>query len=202
MKEKTGNRRPESSGRMAEGGRNTATAGFSLVEVTVAIGIFAFVAVGILGLLPAALKQRADSARETRAVMIAEELFASVSSSPSITNVRVRVGPKNTEGDVRYNQNLTSTTVVLGYPAGTTVPFYFFQSPSAAWTNAGATHAEVKQATSGNDIDTLARLSAVLYTNTGITNGLYQITVQVRSPANLPLSRSQPVTFTSLLYLP
>ena len=45
--------------------------GFSLVEVTIAIGIFAFVIVGILGLLPAGMRLRADSAADTRAVLIA-----------------------------------------------------------------------------------------------------------------------------------
>ncbi|MGA0175973.1 MAG: type IV pilus modification PilV family protein [Chthoniobacterales bacterium] len=173
--------------------------GFSLVEVTVAIGIFAFVAVAILGLLPAALKIRADSARETRAVMIAEELFSSVRSSPSITNVRVRVGPRNTEQDMRYNQNLVDTSVVLGYPVGTTVPFWFFQSPGAAWTNAGGANPEVLQATSYNAIETMARLSASAVS--GTTN-LYRVTVEVRSPAIAPGTSSSlpPVQFTTLYY--
>jgi type II secretory pathway pseudopilin PulG len=178
---------------------NKVEGGFSLVEVTVAIGIFAFVAVAILGLLPAALKIRADSARETRAVMIAEELFSSVRSSPSITNVRVRVGPKNTQGDMRYNQNLNNTTLVIGYPAGTTVPFWFFQSPGAAWTNAGAANSEVKQATSINAIETMARLSASAVS--GVPN-LYRLTVEVRSPAIAPntSTNAPPVLFTTLYY--
>ncbi len=201
MKEKTGNRRLESRGRMAEGGRNTATAGFSLVEVTVAIGIFAFVAVGILGLLPAALKQRADSSRETRAVLIAEELFAAVQAASTVTNVIMRDGPalsaRNNEPE-----NLLQGPVVLGYPSQTSVPYGLFSrrrgfNPDSIWQTS-----QLPSWAAGNDIDTLARLSATLYTNTGITNGLYQIMVQVRSPATVPSGRSQPVTFTSLLYLP
>ena len=64
-----------------------------MVEVTVAIGIFAFVVVAILGLFPAALRLRTDSALETRAVMIANELFASVRASTNISNVTLRAGP-------------------------------------------------------------------------------------------------------------
>jgi type II secretory pathway pseudopilin PulG len=177
------------------------TGGFSLVEVTVAIGIFAFVAVGILGLLPAALKQRADSSRDTRAVLIAEELFAAVQAATSLSNVIMRDGPalsaRNNEPE-----NLLQGPVVLGYPSQTSVPYGLFSrrrgfNPDSVWQNS-----QLPAWAAGNDIDTLARLSAVLYTNTGITNGLYQITVQVRSPANVPLSRSQPVTFTSLFYSP
>jgi type II secretory pathway pseudopilin PulG len=172
-----------------------------LVEVTVALGIFAFVAVGILGLLPAALKQRADSSRETRAVMIAGELMSSVQTSPSLTNAVVRVGPDLGDQDksLRYNQNLTEGPVVLGYAASTTVPFYyFFPNAGAAWTNAGGNHADIV-ASASNNIDTLARLSV---TNVPGTPGLYQVRVEVRSPANVALSNSQTVTFATLLYSP
>lgn len=174
--------------------------GFSLVEVTVAIGIFAFVAVGILGLLPAALKQRMDSARDTRAVMIAGELIASVRSSPAVTNVVVRVGPdlSNPDASLRYNQNLLNGPVVLGYVSSTTVPFWFFQNPGAAWSNASGADADII-ASATNSIDTLARLSA---TNVPAAPGLYEVSVEVRSPATLPLARSQTVAFTTRLYSP
>ena len=65
---------PVIRGRKSEAG-GWKSAGFSLVEVTVAIGIFAFVVVGVLGLLPTALRMRAESAQETRAVMIATGAF-------------------------------------------------------------------------------------------------------------------------------
>jgi type II secretory pathway pseudopilin PulG len=174
--------------------------GFSLVEVTVALGIFAFVAVGILGLLPAALKQRADSSRETRAVMIAGELMSSVQTSPSLTNAVVRVGPDlgNPNASMLYNQNLTQGPVVVGYTASTTVPFCFFQDAGAVWTNAGGNNAEIA-ASATNSIDTLARLSV---TNVLGTPGLYQVRVEVRSPANVALSNSQAVTFATLFYSP
>ncbi len=103
MKEKGETMKQESGVWRSEvGGRQTAhrrcAAGFSLVEVTVAIGIFAFVAIGILGLLPAALKQRESSAVEMRAVLIAEELFAGVRAAPSPRAVsQLRDGPGHSD---------------------------------------------------------------------------------------------------------
>jgi type II secretory pathway pseudopilin PulG len=173
--------------------------GFSLVEVTVAIGIFAFVAIGILGLLPTALKLRNDSAQETRAVMIAEELFSSVRKSRGVTNTQVRVGPKNTTADSRFNQNLTTSSVVVGYPAGTTVPYWFFPSPDDAWSNAQGANGAVAQAFNMNTIQTLARLSA---RPVGGLENLYEVVCEVRTPASLPLTNSKPTVFSTYIYAP
>jgi len=167
---------------------------FSLVEVTVAIGIFAFVAVAILGLMPAALRQRAESALDTRSVLIAEELFASVRASPSVTNVTFRDGPGLQSGNNR-TVNLLDRPAVLGYPSQTTVPYWSFdRSPGGSWTNAGGTDAEVGQS-AVNAIEALARLSAAR-----VAGNLYQVTVEVRSPASLPLTNSRPNIFTAFMY--
>ena len=69
------------------------TQGFSLVEVTISIGIFAFVIVGIIGMLPAGMRMRAESAAETRGVLISEELFAAVRAATNLSAVEVRDGP-------------------------------------------------------------------------------------------------------------
>jgi prepilin-type N-terminal cleavage/methylation domain-containing protein len=172
--------------------------GFSLVEVAIAIGIFAFVVVGVMGLLPAGLRMRADSATETRGVLIAEELFAAVRASTNLAAVAIRIGPKLNSGDIRTN-NILATPPVLGFPAQTTMPYYFYgwsQSPGVAWTNAGGSSSEIA-ASAANAIDTIARLSA-----TRVTNGLYNVTVEVRAPASIPLTNSRPSTFSTLIYSP
>jgi type II secretory pathway pseudopilin PulG len=207
MKYEGGRMKEESGGRRAHTVEREEAA-FSLVEVTVAIGIFAFVAVGVLGLLPAALKQRADSSREMRAVMIAEELFSSVKAAPSITNVVLRDGPGLTSEN-NQTVNLTSpSAVVIGYPAQTSVPWFLWGgtravgTPDSAWVNGVMPTGAVN-----NSIDTLARISA---TNVAGSPGLYQVTVQVRSPASVPLvnptntarTNTPPVTFTTLFYSP
>jgi prepilin-type N-terminal cleavage/methylation domain-containing protein len=171
--------------------------GFSLVEVTLAIAIFAFVAVGILGLLPASLKQRADSSLETRAVMIAGELMASVQASPALTNLAVRIGPDlgNPSASLRSDVDLLAAPVVLGYPSATTVPFYLAPDPGQVWSNANANNPTLTT----NTIDTLARLSA---TDVPGTPCLYRVSIEVRSPASASLRNAPPVVFTTLVYSP
>ena len=45
--------------------------GFSLIEVVLALGIISFAIVGIIGLMPVAMKSAGDSMRETDATFIA-----------------------------------------------------------------------------------------------------------------------------------
>jgi type II secretory pathway pseudopilin PulG len=176
---------------------NHAACGFSLVEVTIAIGIFAFVIVGILGLFPTALRLRSESALETRSVMIAQQLFSQVASSPSITNVVIRDGPAMGPGNSR-SVNLATGVAVLGYQAGSSLPYWYYgQNSGASWTNSGAADAEVNQSVV-NQITTLARLSAAVVA--GSTN-LYRVTVDVRSPATIPLANSKPVSYSTFVAL-
>jgi Tfp pilus assembly protein PilV len=176
--------------------QQTAARGFSLVEVTVAIGIFAFVAIGILGLLPAALRLRADSAQDTMAALIAQQLFASVDAAQSFSNVIVPTGTYVGNPATATN-NLLSGPTVMGYLTGTSLPFWhYFQNPGASWTNSGASESQVVES-ARNDIMTMARLSVV----TNIPNAppkLALVTVEVRSPVSLALSNSRVATFTTL----
>lgn len=49
---------------------------FSLVEIVLALGIISFAIVGIMGLFPAAMKSAQESQRETRAALIARQIFS------------------------------------------------------------------------------------------------------------------------------
>ena len=173
--------------------------GFSLVEVTVAIGIFAFVIVGIIGLFPTALKIRAESALETRSSMIAQQLFSQVRSSTNIASVVVRDGPALGSENTR-TANLLTSVFVLGYRSGTTMPYWYFPSSGAgaAWTNSGGANADIKLSAQ-NDINTLARLSATAVPG---AKNLYQVNVDIRSPATLPLANTKPANFSTFVYLP
>jgi type II secretory pathway pseudopilin PulG len=178
---------------------------FSLVEVSVAIGIFAFVAVGILGLLPAGMKIRADSAQETRAVMIAQEMFSSISSSGGVKSVIMRDGPGLTaQNNVNVGEgagaNLLEGSLMLGYPAQSTVPYFMWHDsrgmdPDQVWESGAMPPGAVD-----NGIQTIARLRAEPAEG-GIPN-LYRVTCEVRSPADLPLARSAPAIFTTYIYTP
>jgi len=170
---------------------------FSLVEVTIAIGIFAFVVVGVMGLLPAGMRMRADSAAETRGVLISEELFAAVRAAPSLSNVVFRIGPKLSDTDKRTN-NISTTPVVLGYPLQTTIPLWFYwQDPASSWANANGGDPEIAESITANSIETLARLSA-----TNLGNSLYQVSVEVRTPASIARTNSRSSVFSTLVYSP
>lgn len=174
--------------------RPASSPAFSLVEVTVAIGIFAFVAVAILGLLPAAMKLRADSSQETLATMIAQQLIASVDAAPSLSSVTLQTGAYQGNPPTATT-NLLTTTPVLGYLSGTSLPFWIYnENAAASWVNSGASDSEVVKS-AANNIATMARLSVV--TN-GVPTGLARVTVEVRAPASLALSNSRVVTFTTL----
>ncbi len=173
--------------------------GFSLVEVTVAIGIFAFVVVGVLGLLPTALKQRAESSADTRAVLIVEELLASLHSATSITNVTFRDGPGLGSANNQAINLTNADGVVLGYPPQTTVPFYLWGGNRERDSDRAWVQGELPDDAVRNDIQALAKMQARRVEG---FPGLYHITVQVRSPATTPLTNTTPVTFTTLSYLP
>jgi type II secretory pathway pseudopilin PulG len=176
------------------------TKAFSLVEVVIAIGIFSFVIVGIFGLLPAALKQRENAAEETYAVLIAEELFAGVRAAEGAKGIVMRDGPGLGQGNnVEPAADLTRGPLLLGYPSQTTVPFGLWHSsrgndPEVVWKTG-----ELPQWAIENGIATLAKMSAEQVA--GMPN-LYQVKVEVRLPASLPLEASQPVTFTTLVHTP
>jgi uncharacterized protein (TIGR02598 family) len=53
-----------------------ASAAFSLFEIVLALGVVAFALVGIMGLFPVAMKSAQESQRETRATLIAQQIFS------------------------------------------------------------------------------------------------------------------------------
>ncbi len=173
------------------------SAGFSLVEVTVAIGIFAFVAVGVVGLLPAGLKLRAESARETRGVLITQELLSSLQSAPDLTEVKFRKSLDQVDSANLLSSSSTDIkSVLLGYPPQTSVPFYYTDQTGgieSAWENG-----ELGDTT--GMIETLALVEVALVDPT--IPSLYQVTVSVRSPASQPLTAGKPVEFTTQVFIP
>ncbi len=168
---------------------SAAARGFSLVEVTVAIGI--------LGLLPAALKLRAESAQEMRAAVIAQEMFAAIASAPDLKNISIRQGPGLSDveeyktGGKLIDLSVDGNGHLFGYPSQTTIPTSRYRTdPDGKWTN-GTTEGY------GTSVTTLARLSS-----SSAGANLRRVTVEVRSPATLPLKASRPTTFSTLVYSP
>jgi type II secretory pathway pseudopilin PulG len=170
--------------------------GFSLVEIVVAIGLFAFVAVAILSLFSVALKMRAESTLETKSFIIAKELFSSIKMAGGIDKAMFRDGPAL---QTRNNQlvDLTKDSVVLGYPNNTTVPFGLWhsargQAPKKVWEDGN-----LESWATANQITTLAYLRAEPTKNPN----LYRVYCEIRSPATLPLNKSKTISFTTLFNL-
>jgi prepilin-type N-terminal cleavage/methylation domain-containing protein len=170
--------------------------GFSLVEIVVAIGIFAFVAVAILSLFSVALKMRAESNLETKSFIIAQELFSSIKMAGGLNKAIFRDGPAL---QLRNNQfvDLTKDSVVIGYPNGTTVPFGLWhsargQDPKLVWESGNLQAWAI-----ANQISTLAYLRA----EPTQSPNLYKVICEVKDPASLPLSKSKVIGYTTLFNL-
>lgn len=160
--------------------------GFSLVEVTIAMGIFAFVVVAILGLYPVGLKMRGDSALETRATMIATELISSVKAATNLSSVTFRVTPAE---NMNAPVNLANGPVVFGYTGFASGPVRVVGQGASAnvWSNGY---------NGDPQIQTLARVQ--VQTNYLSRTGLHQVTIEVRPPQ----TNARPVSFHTLLYQP
>jgi Tfp pilus assembly protein PilV len=173
----------------------SASGGFSLVEVVIAIGIFAFVIVGIVGLFPAALRIRSESALDTRATMIAQQMMSAIDSSSSLSSVVIPVGTTRGNPATRTVNLLdTNTPTVIGFQSRSTLPGYYYDtSPQSTWINLGGSDAKMVQTAASHNISSLVRVSA---STNNLTN-LAQVTIQVRSPASLWISNSRVVTFTT-----
>jgi uncharacterized protein (TIGR02598 family) len=63
--------------------RNIQTASFSLVEITVALGIGAFCLIAILGLLPIGVQSNRDSSSQTAATTIMGNVIADMRATPN-----------------------------------------------------------------------------------------------------------------------
>lgn len=176
--------------------------GFSLVEVTIAIGLFAFVIVAILSLFSVGLKLRSESALETKSSIIAQELFSSIRGSEGsggLKNVVFRDGPGLL---ARNNQSVDFTrgeSLVVGFPSSTTIPFGLWhssrgQNPQALWESG-----DLEPWAKNNQIQTLAFVR-VTSMPTPQNPRLYQISCDIRSPASLPLNQSKVVSYSTYFY--
>lgn len=172
---------------MNHASRSLGDPAFSLVEVTIAIGLFAFVLVGILGLYPAALRQRADAALELRATLIAQQVFEGIRAANSVSNaVASDYSIKWDEPKDPSVQNFLDG-VVFGFSRdGTTVNHIFPGTNSWQDTDVGPV---------AQSITTKALVVA-----SNISPGLYNVSVQVGYPANLPADKRRVQTFDARVY--
>jgi uncharacterized protein (TIGR02598 family) len=72
------------------------TKGFSLVEIVLALGVISFALVAIIGLLPIGLASGRASIQETRANLLAQQIFATLRSQPFTAVDMKSLGPNTT----------------------------------------------------------------------------------------------------------
>jgi len=94
------------------------TRGFSLVEVVLALGVISFALVGIMGLFPVALKSAQESQRETRATLIAQQIFSDLRTRTGTNRLVVR-GPSaaNASSLITNFSLAANTNLILSYDA-------------------------------------------------------------------------------------
>jgi type II secretory pathway pseudopilin PulG len=163
---------------------------FTLIESVIAIGIFAFVIVGILGLFPAGMKRRADAGAEARARIIAESIFEAIKASDSPERVKLPQAVKAEDGRLPvFNFNITKNKLVGFSQDGTALNW--------AWPDGNISPWETGENEEGNDITTKALISTKKE-----KGNLYRVTVRVGTPASLPAKNMTIFSFTSYALFP
>lgn len=164
--------------------RNRKRSGFSLIEVTLALGLLVFALVAIISLLPVALKSSSESERETQATLIAQNIFSDLASGYSPTNTFITIGEDLREPAGRTLVNLADDSdycvlyTVQGKPLGLTTPADFLGTQAADNVVYGA--------------------KIVIRKNPASTN-LSRVEVQVEVPVGAPTKRRTRYNFVTEL---
>jgi uncharacterized protein (TIGR02598 family) len=87
------------------------TAAFSLVEVTLALGVAAFALLAILGMLPTSLKTQQASIQQTTANSIISQIFSDLRA-----DLRLPPGLASHEGDAGFQPPLHGHWAQMGTP--------------------------------------------------------------------------------------
>jgi type II secretory pathway pseudopilin PulG len=170
-------------------------AGFTLVESVVAIGIFAFVIVGIIGMLGTSLDRQKQSNFETRAVLIAQQAIARIRAADDPKAVFFTRGETKETGEKLFQGHnfISSPSIVFSYSRDGT-------ANQAVLSDADWLGSSLNPKDQMEEQDKINQLTKALVTLQDPDNdGLYELTVEVTEPGNLPYkARPHKVTFKTL----
>lgn len=153
---------------------------FSLIEIVLALGVISFALVGIMGLFPVALRSAQESQRETRAALIAQQIFS---------DLRAGTGTKRF---VTYGSSPTIFPVTISNHGSNAFLVY---NPSGF----GITNISESEFFGPYDSTNAAFLAQIsINTNTGIPN-LSQVQTTVETPAIAPTANRSKYTFVTLM---
>ena len=174
------------------------TGGFSLVEVTLALGIVTFALVGAIGVLPTALASSRRSFNENRAAAIADTLFAGFRSEP-FQAVRYLDEQFDQDGHSQANPKVAP----LDLNASTQVNALTTTVPSGG-VRLYATILDVGTS-AGTTSDPLLPLSVqrhIRFANTLSTGADYQVTMYFNNQPNGTVITPQPGTANAMPIIP
>lgn len=158
---------------------------FSLVEIVIALGVVSFAIMGIVGLFPVAMRSAQESQNETRAAVIAQQIFSDLKSFSGTNTFLVR-GPSATN----------SAYLITGINLAASNNYYL------AYDIQGNGLSDVLNAslyTNSYTLSGAAYLASVQLSPDTPTNGICRIQATVETPAAAPSSRRQKYVFVSLL---
>jgi prepilin-type N-terminal cleavage/methylation domain-containing protein len=163
--------------------------GFSLVEVSIAIGIFAFVVVGIFSMFPVAMRQQVSAAQEALGVQTAKHVMASIAAATNLSEVDLVVGRAGPTNVVFSNANLlVAPGVVLGLSSVDPLPVMAL--PATAWTSP----------VPDPNIQSVVRVFA---DEVAGSPGLFRVSVDLAHPAGTTNAAARQVeSFSTLVYRP
>lgn len=148
--------------------------GFSLIEITIALGIVAFALVAIMGLFPVAMKNATESQRETRATFIAQSIFSDLAAS-SATNRFIAIGSDLTSSGSRQSVGLTNNSTNSVFYSDEGAPLGTALSSAAAFEG-----------------------KILIARDPALTN-LSRVEVQIEAPAAAPTTNRTKYNFVTLL---
>jgi type II secretory pathway pseudopilin PulG len=167
-------------------------AGFSLTEIVIALGIFSFAIVGLIGLFPVAMDSARVSREETLVVNIARMVMSEIKASP-FAAARV-VTNRNVDGTDDPGRVVPMN---LGIPSSISFGYKLVEDSAgiARWNPVGGQIATPAGAQPGMDFvvtvsSTLSGTSAPL---------LAQVTVLVEGPASAAQADRRQYPFTVLI---
>jgi len=119
------------------GFRGQASAGFSLVEVALALGLLAFSLVAMLGVFPVGVTQSASSVDETRGIQLAHSVFSTL-QTPPFNKVNCFGQTLNLSdldnGNAQLNPSQPQVVLFANYPASGEPTITSGSSPQSEYT--------------------------------------------------------------------
>ncbi len=171
---------------------------FSLIELVIAMSIFAFAFVGLIGLFPVALQNARMSRDETLIVNIARMVISEIQASP-FRRVRL-VTERNPDGS---DKAVVTPPWDLSQKNSIAFNYQLVEDPNGVqrWNPVGV------NTTPDDPVDTtpppefIVRVSSTILGPASVTNTprLAQVTVTVETPATSPAAQRESYPFTVLL---